>query len=86
MIKQYDVEDRDMPPKLQIQRGMNSGFTEFKVYIHPSQLFKIFYERTTTLTVGFLDHVLKITGFNYLVLIFIQMFYKRNNGAVLMRK
>lgn len=86
VIEQYDVGDRDMPPKLQIKCGRKSGFSEFKIYIHPSQLFKIFYDRTTTRTVGLLNFLLMIPGFNYLALIFIQIFYKRNDGAVWMRK
>jgi SAM-dependent methyltransferase len=86
VIELYNVGDRDMPPKLQLKCGRKSGFSEFKVYIHPSQLFKIFFERTTTRTEGLLNYALKIPGVNYLALIFIQFFYKRNDGAVLMRK
>lgn len=86
VIEQYNVGDRDMPPKLQVKCGKKSGFTEFKIYIHPSHLFKIFYERSTLRTVGILRYGLMIPGFNYLALLFIQLFYKRNDGAVLMRK
>lgn len=86
VIEEYDLGDRDMPPTLQIKCGKKAGFTEFKTYVHPAHVFKVFYGRTTNRTVGLLNSILKIPGVSYLALLYIMVFNKRNDGAVFMRK
>ena len=84
VIELFDVGDRDMPPALIIRRGKQAGFTEFITYPHPSHLMKIFYGRPPR---GALNKTLwKIPGFKYLALLGLLIYFKRNNGAVLMRK
>lgn len=39
----YGVNERDMPPRLIVQRGREAGFTAFRVLPMPQDLFDIFY-------------------------------------------
>lgn len=84
VIDKYDVGDRDMPPSLMIRRGKEAGFREFKTYLHPSHLIKILYGGRPRGTLKQL--IWKIPGFRYLVLLGLLIFFKRNTGAVWMRK
>jgi len=67
---------------LAIEPGV--GHEEQITYPHPSHLMKIFYGRPPR---GALNKTLwKIPGFKYLALLGLLIYFKRNNGAVLMRK
>lgn len=42
-MEQYGVNERDMPPRLIVQRGKEAGFTKFRVLPMPDDLIRIFY-------------------------------------------
>jgi SAM-dependent methyltransferase len=44
-MRLFGVNERDMPPRLIMQRGREVGFTDFRVLPMPHDLFDIFYER-----------------------------------------
>lgn len=43
-MRRFGVNERDMPPRLIIQRGREAGFTRFRVLPMPQRLYRIFYE------------------------------------------
>lgn len=43
-IEQFGVNERDMPPELIVQRGLEAGFKSYRVLPMPADLFHIFYE------------------------------------------
>lgn len=42
-VEQFDVTERDMPPRLILRRGREAGFTRFRVLPMPEDLLKMFY-------------------------------------------
>lgn len=42
-MEQYGVNERDMPPSLIVQRGMEAGFSSFRVLPMPHEILEIFY-------------------------------------------
>ncbi|WP_334185897.1 class I SAM-dependent methyltransferase [Novosphingobium sp.] len=44
-MEQYGVNERDMPPSLIIERGMQAGFSSFRVLPMPAELLHVFFER-----------------------------------------
>lgn len=84
VIEEYDVGDRDMPPSLQIRRGKKVGFSEFEIFVHPVHIYKMFYGSGPEKPLKKL--LWRIPGVRILALALLSAWYKRNNGAVLMRK
>jgi SAM-dependent methyltransferase len=44
-MEQFGVNERDMPPRLIVKRGMEAGFVGYRVLPAPDRLFSSFYEK-----------------------------------------
>ncbi|WP_022684585.1 class I SAM-dependent methyltransferase [Sphingobium bisphenolivorans] len=44
-MEQYGVTERDMPPRLIVQRALEAGFSNYRVLPMPHELFDIFYTK-----------------------------------------
>lgn len=44
-MEQYGVNERDMPPSLIVERGMQAGFSSFRVLPMPSELLHVLFEK-----------------------------------------
>ena len=44
-MEKFGVNERDMPPHLIVKRGMEAGFTHYRVAPMPNDLFGMFYEK-----------------------------------------
>lgn len=47
-MEQYGVNERDMPPSLIVERGLEVGFKSFRVLPIPQELLQVFYEKRYT--------------------------------------
>lgn len=45
-MQEFGVNERDMPPSLIVKRGLEAGFTGYRILPMPGDLFHIFYQRT----------------------------------------
>lgn len=84
VIETYDVGDRDMPPTLQVRCGKAVGFREFEVCVHPVHSQRLLY-RPAVPSSG-VHRLLAVPGMKTLALLALSLWFKRNNGAVVMRK
>ena len=84
VIEAYDVGDRDMPPTLQVRRGREVGFREFEVCVHPVHTQRLVYRPSSSLP--WVQRLLSLPGVAFLALLALKLWFKRNNGAVIMRK
>lgn len=84
VIEEYHVGDRDMPPTLQIRRGKEVGFQAHEVYVHPAQAHRLLYGSEDALPGQ--RWMWRIPGARLAALALLALWFKRNNGTVVMRK
>lgn len=77
---QYDLGDRDMPPKLIKQVAKQVGFSKFQCYQHSGQLYSSLYGGQPNSEK--LRKLWHIPGIRYMALIASMLYLKRNNGTV----
>jgi len=88
VVKKYSVTEKDILPKQVVKIGKKIGFKGYKIYPHLSYLTFILYCRNLNKIPekDFIKKLLRFSFFRVLGAIFLIVFYKNNNGIVLMVK
>jgi ubiquinone/menaquinone biosynthesis C-methylase UbiE len=79
--KEFNVNERDMPPKLSKKALLGAGFENIKVYSHPARLFRANYKNYSGK-----KKILNLTVIRSILSFAFSSVFKSNHGLVVARK
>ena len=85
VIAQYDVTEKDMPPRYVRRLGRQVGFTKCKVYPRADHLGRLLFN-TPWPSLSRLARLMRRWPFKYLAALFLMMFAKGNYGVAVLTK
>lgn len=86
VVERYGVIEKDMPPSRIARLGKAAGFKKIKMYPRADEIGKRLFSRDLQKRRWLTQMLIKIWPFNYLTVIAMMMFRKRNYGIIMLTK